>query len=88
MYRVKRIEKYDNFHEIHLEYGAIFNLMKKDKNYLTEEEEEVLINYQYCSENSDKIQNRGDAYMKCNRFEEAEKYFLKKIDFYEQTKNK
>ena len=55
---------------------------------MTEEEEEVLINFQHCSDISDKIQNRGDAYIKCNKFEEAEKYYQKKIDFYKQTKNK
>ena len=32
VYKVKSIEKQGNFHEIHLEYGAIFDLIKKDKN--------------------------------------------------------
>ena len=69
VYRVSEVEEKENgWKYIHLEYGAIFDLLSKDAEKLSEDEREVLLNYEYCINLQKYIQFRGDAYMKCEKY--------------------
>ena len=58
--------------EYHLEYGVIFDLMIKSKrNELTELENDIFINYQYCQEMQKKIEDEGDVFLLANNPETA-----------------
>ena len=55
-----------------MEYGVIFDLMIKSKcNELTELENDIFINYQYCQEMQKKIEDEGDVFLLANNPETA-----------------
>lgn len=61
---------------IHLEYGAIFDLLDKPKASLTPDEKDTLINYQYCTKLMGDIEDQGDVHMIANEYEDAKDYYL------------
>jgi hypothetical protein len=56
---------------IHLEYGAIFDLIEKPKETLTMDEKDILINYQYCTKMMADIEDQGDVFLLASEFTDA-----------------
>lgn len=54
---------------IHLEYGAIFDILDKPKATLTPDEKDVLINYQYCTKLMGEIEDQGDVHLLASEFD-------------------
>ena len=53
-----RMEEGKKYTEYHLEYGVIFDLLAKKQNFtLTPTEEEIMMNYKYCNELQEEINN-------------------------------
>ena len=48
---------------IHLEYGVIFDLLGKEKNSLTLDERDILLNYESCLSMFKEIEDQGDVYL-------------------------
>lgn len=51
---------------IHLEYGAIFDVLDKPKELLLSDERDTLINYQYCTKLMGDIEDQGDVHFLAN----------------------
>ena len=64
---------------IHIEYGSIFRLLQKEKSNLTPDEKDVLINYQYCANLLESIEDQGDVLLLANEFEQSKDYYADKI---------
>ncbi len=63
IYKVSLIERKGPYIYIHLEYGAIFDLLSKPKESLTSDQKDVLINYQYCTRLMSDIEDQGDVHL-------------------------
>lgn len=46
---------------------------------MTPDEKDVLLNYQYCSNMLEDIEDQGDVYLLANEFEESKMYYADKI---------
>lgn len=64
---------------IHIEYGSIFSLLSKDKQKLTSDERDVLVNYQFCANLIESIEDQGDVLLLANEFQESKEYYNDKI---------
>ena len=64
---------------IHLHYSAIFELLAKPKDQLTIEEKDIMINYQYCTNMLEDIEDQGDVYLFANELENSKLYYANKI---------
>ncbi len=49
-----------------MEYGPIFELLSKERSKLTSDEKDVLMNYQYCANLLDEIEDQGDVFLLAN----------------------
>ena len=80
IYKVRTIERKGPYIYIHLEYGAIFDLLGKSKEKLTPDEKDVLINYQFCTRLMGDIEDQGDVHLLSSQFDEAKDYYMEKIN--------
>ena len=79
IYKISKVERKGPYIYIHLEYGAIFNLLGKPKEMLTPDEKDILINYQYCTKMMGDIEDQGDVHLLSSEFDEAKDYYMDKI---------
>lgn len=76
VFRVAKIDDSSDYVMIHLEYGAVFDLLEKPKETLTLDEKGTLLNYQYCTKLMNDIEDQGDVYLLASEFDEAKDYYL------------
>lgn len=69
IFKVRSIERKGPYIYIHLEYGAIFDLLSKPKHLLTPDENDVLINYQHCTRLMGEIEDQGDVHLLASEFD-------------------
>ena len=69
IYRVKKVERKEGYTYIHIEYGAIFELLAKPKEQLNPDEKDILINYQYCTRLMGDIEDQGDVHLLSSEFD-------------------
>jgi hypothetical protein len=79
IYKVTAIEDKGRNILIHLQYGAVFDLLDRPKASLTPDERDVLINYQYCTRLMGEIEDQGDVHLLSSEFDEAKEYYLDRI---------
>lgn len=65
---------------IHMQYGPIFDLLTKDKEKLTSDEKDVLMNYQYCSHMQEEIEDQGDVFLLANQYDQSKQYYQEKLN--------
>lgn len=63
-----KVENDGEYNFIHIQYGPIFDLLKKNKKDLTKDEKDVLLNYQHCVSLSEGIEDQGDVHLLANEF--------------------
>ena len=69
IYRVKKVEKTnEGYTMIYLQYGVMFNLLKKKKIQMTTDEKDILLNYEFCANLLNNIEDQGDVYLLNNEF--------------------
>jgi hypothetical protein len=66
VFKVTKVEKDGARHLIYMEYGPIFELLGKERSKLTSDEKDVLMNYQYCANLLDEIEDQGDVFLLAN----------------------
>lgn len=79
VFKVTKVEKDGARHLIYMEYGPIFELLGKERSKLTSDEKDVLMNYQYCANLLDEIEDQGDVFLLANQYDESKEYYQEKL---------
>ena len=79
IYKVLKVENTGEYNMIYIEYGPIFKLLSKGKKELSNDEKDILINYQHCAHLLSEIEDEGDVLLLANEYEESKEYYNGKL---------